>query len=285
MILSFHPCIDADFNVIVAGRAPGAEEESLVKRANAIILPQGVRQDLYHLCRRYSERVFPNYDHRFRHPGKIGDTLLCRSLGMPHPKTAIFHSVAHYRQLFPTEEERFPFALPFILKGNYSGEGHMVFRITDGKQLQAILEQLSAMENSGTQGFIAQQWVNHGGRDVRVVVLYDQLVSYWRVQHDPKQFLTNLTAGGVIDQSSDPSLLKKAEKMVHFLRRNTGINLAGIDLMFDENDNAYQPLLVEINYWFGRRYFGSSEAYYTELREAVTRWLASFDPAWAQRIR
>jgi ribosomal protein S6--L-glutamate ligase len=193
--------------------------------------------------------------------------------------------VANYRQLFPPEEERFPFALPFILKGNYSGEGHMVFRITDGKQLQAILEQLSAMENSGTQGFIAQQWVNHGGRDVRVVVLYDQLVSYWRVQHDPKQFLTNLTAGGVIDQSSDPSLLKKAEKMVHFLRRNTGINLAGIDLMFDENDNGYQPLLVEINYWFGRRYFGSSEAYYTELREAVTRWLASFDPAWAQRIR
>jgi ribosomal protein S6--L-glutamate ligase len=49
MILSFHPCIDADVNLIVAGRAPGSEEETLIKRADAVILPQGVRQDLYDL--------------------------------------------------------------------------------------------------------------------------------------------------------------------------------------------------------------------------------------------
>jgi ribosomal protein S6--L-glutamate ligase len=111
------------------------------------------------------------------------------------------------------------------------------------------------------------------------------LVSYWRVQNDPKQFLTNISAGAVIDQTSDPHLLKKAEEVVHCLCRKTTIDLAGIDLIFDENDSTGQPLLVEINYWFGRKFFGSSEAYYGELKNAVKRWLASFDPDWAERIR
>ncbi|MES0398087.1 MAG: hypothetical protein ABUK17_11185 [Syntrophobacteria bacterium] len=103
MILSFHPCIDADVNVIVAGRAPGSEEETLIKRADAVILPQGVRQDLYDLSLHYCSRVFPNYEHRYRHPGKIGDTLLFRTVGIPHPETFIFSSVADYLKRFPPD--------------------------------------------------------------------------------------------------------------------------------------------------------------------------------------
>ena len=167
MILSFHPCIDADANLIVAGRAPGSEEEELIKRADAVILPQGVRQDLYDLSLRYCSRVFPNYDHRFRHPGKIGDALLFRKVGIPHPKTFIFSSVGDYLKRFPPEGSHFPSSFPFILKGNYSGEGQMVFKIHDLEQLETYLEQFRAMENSGTQGFIIQQWIDHGGRDVR----------------------------------------------------------------------------------------------------------------------
>jgi ribosomal protein S6--L-glutamate ligase len=110
-------------------------------------------------------------------------------------------------------------------------------------------------------------------------------MSYWRIQKDPEQFLTNLSADGVIDDHSDPHLLQMAEDAVHGLCQRTGINLAGIDLMFDKNDGACRPLFVETNYWFGRRFFGSSEVYYRQLKKAVKRWLASFDPAWSKRIR
>jgi len=101
MILSFHPCIDADLNAIVAGRPPGPEEESMVKKADAIILPQGVRQDLYDLCRKYSTRVFPNYDLRFQNPGKIGDIVLFRSAPVLHPETFLFQNVRNIACLFP----------------------------------------------------------------------------------------------------------------------------------------------------------------------------------------
>jgi hypothetical protein len=52
--------------------------------------------------------------------------------------------------------------------------------------------------------------------------------------------------------------------------------------MYNKNDKAKEPLFLEINYWFGRRFFGSSEAYYAELKKAVKRWLATFDPEWAR---
>lgn len=285
MILSFHPCIDADVNVIVAGRAPGSAEKTLIKRADAVILPQGVRQDLYDLCRSYCERVFPNYDHRFRHPGKIGDTLLFRTAGIPHPQTCTFTDVEDFLKRFPPEKTRFPFPFPFVLKGNYGGEGHLVFKILDAEHLQATLDQLKPMERSFMRGFITQQWINHGGRDVRVVVLSDQLLSYWRVQKDSREFLTNLRAGGVIDRHSHPDLLEKARDVVGNFCQQTGIDLAGIDLMFDQNDKSNQPLFLEINYWFGRRFFGSSEAYYAILKETVRRWLGTFDPAWTKNIR
>jgi len=284
MILSFHPCIDADLNGIVAGRAPGPGEASMVKRADAIILPQGVRQDLYDLCRKYTNRVFPNYDLRFQNPGKIGDIILFRTTAIPHPETYLFENVTDFHSQFPAGKDRFPFTFPFVLKGNYGGEGRMVYRIDNPHELQTILDQLRAMENSGTRGFIVQQWIDHGGRDVRVVVLHDRLISYWRIQRDPQQFLTNLSAGGAIDLESDHHLLEKAEDVVHRFCQQTGVNLAGIDLIFDQNDKSKQPLFLEINYWFGRRFFGSSEAYYAELKKAVKRWLASFDPQWANHI-
>ena len=285
MILSFHPCIDADVNIIVAGRAPGSAEKTLIKQADAVILPQGVRQDLYDLCRSYCERVFPNYDHRFRSPGKIGDTLLFRTSGIPHPQTVTFDDVDDYCKRFPPEKARFPFPFPFVLKGNHGGEGHLVFKILDVGQLQAVLAQLKPMERSSMRGFIIQQWINHGGRDVRVIVLHDQLLSYWRIQNDPEKFLTNVSAGGVIDPHSHPALLMKAERAVHRFCQQTGINLAGIDLLFDRNDKSSQPLFLEINYWFGRRFFGSSEAYYAILKETIKRWLTIFDSAWTESIR
>ncbi|MEJ2428115.1 MAG: glutathione synthase [Deltaproteobacteria bacterium] len=241
--------------------------------------------DLYDLCRKYADRVFPNYDLRFQRPGKIGDILLFRTLAIPHPKTFLFQEVAEYYSRFSTGKGRFPFTFPFVVKGNYGGEGHMVYRIHSEQEMYNILGQLEAMEASGARGFVIQQWIDHGGRDVRVVILHDRLTSYWRVQKDPRQFLTNLSAGGTIDLRSDRYLLKKSEDIVHHFCKQTGINLAGIDLIFDKDDESKRPLFLEINYWFGRRIFGSSEAYYAKLKRAVKGWLATFEPEWANHIR
>ncbi|MBP1724928.1 MAG: RimK protein ATP-grasp [Deltaproteobacteria bacterium] len=285
MILSFHPCIHGDENVIVAGRGPTPAEEALVRRADAIILPQGVREDLYDMCRRHCGRLFPDYDCRFAYPGKLGDIRLFRALGIPHPESLLFSDVADYRRRYPLERGVFPFRPPFIIKGNTGGEGNLVFRIHQPDQLEEILAIFAGMETSGFLGFLAQELIDHGGRDLRVVALHDQVFSYWRVQHDPAQFLTNLSAGGAIDAQSDRHLRRRAEALVRHLSQKSGINLAGIDLMFDAQERDAEPLMVEINYWFGRRFFGSSRVYYRHLLEAIQRWLGGFDRSWPNRVR
>jgi len=284
MILSFHPCIRGDEHLIVAGRGPTPAEEALVKGADAVIVPQGVRKDLYEMCRRHCRRLFPNYDCRFAYPGKLGDIRLLRALGIRHPETVVFSDVAAYHRRYPLERGVFPFPPPFLIKGNTGGEGNLVFKVHQPDQLEEILTMFAGMETSGFRGFLAQKFIDHGGRDLRVVVLHEQVLSYWRVQHDPAQFLTNLSAGAAMDTQSDPDLRKTAEALVCHLCQKSGINLAGIDLMFDLRERSAEPLMVEINYWFGRRFFGSSDVYYRHLLEAIRRWLRGFDPSWPARV-
>jgi hypothetical protein len=54
--------------------------------------------------------------------------------------------------------------------------------------------------------------------------------------------------------------------------------------MFDTRERSAEPLMVEINYWFGRRVFGSSGVYYRHLLEAIRRWLGGFDRSWPNMV-
>ena len=76
MILSFHPCFNGDKNIICAGRAPTEDDLNLIRSADAVILPQGCNESLYKLAKKNCKSVFPNYDARFKYPGKIGQIEL-----------------------------------------------------------------------------------------------------------------------------------------------------------------------------------------------------------------
>jgi ribosomal protein S6--L-glutamate ligase len=59
-------------------------------------------------------------------------------------------------------------------------------------------------------------------------------------------------------------------------RKLTGINLAGIDIIFHKDDlEGKKPLLLEVNYFFGRKGLGGNEVYYQLLNETVREWLLS----------
>ena len=72
MILSFHPCFEADINIICAGREPDHNDSAAMRSAAAVILPQGCREALYRMAKQNCAHVFPNYDARFEYPGKTG---------------------------------------------------------------------------------------------------------------------------------------------------------------------------------------------------------------------
>jgi ribosomal protein S6--L-glutamate ligase len=273
MILSFHPCYEGDINRLCAGRDPGAEELARIQEAAAVILPQGCRESLYRMAVTHCPRVFPNYDARFEFPGKTDQIRLFRSMGVPHPRSEIFSGVRDFLLKYGAQGKKAPFSFPLVFKRDWGGEGAGIFKVDSGEALMDLLLWERAGE-SNEQPFLIQTCLPAGNRSLRVAVIGDRLYSYWRIQPDSSRFLTNINAGGIIDHGSDPCLQDKGRKAVSAFCHRTGINLAGIDLLFVGKDPDRDPLFLEINYYFGRKGLGGSQRYYPLLTAAVDRWLS-----------
>ncbi|SMC21610.1 ribosomal protein S6--L-glutamate ligase [Desulfacinum hydrothermale DSM 13146] len=271
MILSYHPVIPGDMNRLCAGRDPDAEDRKWLGKARAVILPQGCRESLYRMAASHCPRIFPNYRARFLYPGKVGDIRLFRALGLPHPRTSLFLSAARCPDSFLRA-----LRYPVVIKGNHGGEGQQVFMAGSHEEARRCVEYFRRMERSGFPGFLVQEFIPTDNRDLRVVVVGDRMVSYWRVQEDPSNFLHNTAQGAHLDPHGDPDLQAVGRRWVRALCAQTGINLAGIDLLFPCEKGgtpSTPPLFLEINYFFGRKGLGGSMAYYRLLQEAVSRWL------------
>ena len=265
MILSLHPAIDADENRIIAGRPPTPEEIELMGKARAIILPQGVTRQVYRLANQHCLHVFPNYRARFEYTGKVGMARICRKFGMPHPPTEVYDCVDEF-----TGNSNLT-GFPVVVKSNHSGEGRGVHLVENSYELDKVLAGLEAMEQQGWRGFVIQEHIDNPGRDLRVVTIGDEFQCYWRVGPSPRAFKHNLSEGSRIDYDSDPHLQRSGVELVRQLTVELGINLAGFDVLFARN--SHQPLMLEINYFFGRRGLGGSENFYQLLERAVARWI------------
>ena len=274
MILSFHPLFAGDENILCAGRDPGTEDLAAIKKAAAVVVPQGCPRALYEMVRHHCPRVFPNYDARFDYPGKLGQIRLFRKTGVPHPATRVYATVAaYYRQQGPKAP---PPALPLVFKFDWGGQGDTVFYVATRARLDELLRRAARFEKTGQTGFLLQQYIAAGNKTLRVVVIGRQAFSYWRIQPSGG-FYASVSKGAVIDSEAAPEQQQKAVALVRQFCRQTGINLAGFDVLFSTKHPHPDPLLLEINYFFGRRGLGGSEAYYRILMAEIQAWLADLD--------
>ena len=270
MILSFHPLFEADRHILCAGRSPSIEDLAAVKKASAVILPQGCSAALYHLARKNCPRVFPNYDARFRYPGKIGQIQLFQKTKTPYPATTAFSCLD--KQDNP-EKAAAVYEYPFVFKFDWGGEGANVHLIENDDQYQYILKKAAEYEKTGQYGFLIQEFIPAQRKSLRVVVIGEQILSYWRTNITAGGFATSVRQGAQIDPASDPDRQAAAREATRVFCRKTGINLAGIDILFSLQKNTDHPLFLEINYFFGRRGLGGSEKYYQLLDSQIKIWL------------
>jgi len=271
MILSFHPCIVGDRNIICAGREPDHTDLEAIFAANAVVLSQGVRATLYWMARNNSALVFPNYDARFSFPGKTGQIELFQKYNAPLPRSWVFKDPDAFFTFRKQHHTAAPIDFPLVIKLDWGGEGDTVFFVNSQDELDRALERVHLAGGSGNSRFLIQEHVPGGHRSLRVVVIGRSFHQYWRVQRDTRRFLANLAGGGEIDYDTDPELIDAGVESVKAFCRATGINLAGFDLLFAEGST--RPLFIEINYFFGRRGLGGSESFYALLEAEIRRWL------------
>jgi ribosomal protein S6--L-glutamate ligase len=278
MILSFHPCIEGDRNIICAGRSPDGEDLKAIEAAHAVILSQGCSRILYEMARSHCGHVFPNYDAKFQYPGKIGQIELFRKTKAPHPRTEIFGDIQAYTSRYGGQRPGGDFSYPLVFKFPWGGEGETVHLVRSAGELDGMIQQAGAYERSGSKGFMLQECIPANGRTLRVVVAGQTNVSYWRVQGKNDRFYSSLAKGAVVDAVSDSVLRTDAEKAVRQFCSETGINLAGFDLIFsalsETEEDRQSPLFLEINYFFGRKGLGGSEKFYALLRSEVEKWVS-----------
>ncbi len=277
MILSYHPCYVGDENRLCAGRHPDDNDAATMRSADAIILPQGCSAPLFEMAASNCKHVFPDYTNRFRFPGKIGQASLFRHYKVAHPETLSFESMAMFHRQFEPGKFHSPLGYPFVFKFSWSGEGKYVWRVDDLAAFQLLTEKAVLFESTGQNGFLLQRYIETHGRSLRVVVINETCIAYWRIQPDPARFGSQCAQGATIDYRLHPVLQKKAIVAVLDFCKKTGINLAGFDIIFDVNDPSATPLFLEINYYFGRRGLGGSEGFYQILCPEIDRWLSGLN--------
>jgi ribosomal protein S6--L-glutamate ligase len=272
MILSFHPCFDTDVQIILGDRRLDSTDLQLIRNAKAIILPQGCRQELYMACSKTKAPVFPQYEMRFKYPGKMGQSILFKDFGFLHPGTLRWQTVDEFKKAYP-DSEGFPHELPFFIKEDKSHEAEGVFLVKDADSLSKAFESLGLRESSGLSGFVTQEFIPSGGKVLRAVIIGNQVITYWKLPNRPGQVITTISRDAIIDPHWRPDLQEKVRNQSLSLSEKTGINLGAIDFVFPLSDDDPVPFFLEINYFFGRRGLGGSEKYYRLLYQAVQDWL------------
>jgi ribosomal protein S6--L-glutamate ligase len=274
MILSYHPCFEADKNLLCAGREPDADDLEAIKSAYAVILPQGCYQSLYEMARDNCNHVFPNFDARFKYRGKIGQAKLFQEHNVAHPQTETYLNLDSFSKHYSDFPQKVTFDFPFVFKFDWGGEGDQVYLIKSNSEFLNVLRTAEKFEKTGQAGFIIQEYIPTKNRSLRVVVIGRTYISYWRIQQVTECFFSNISKGAVIDSDSDPDLQAAAVKSVIDFCFQTGINMAGLDVLFAIDEKIKNPLFLEINYYFGRRGLGGAEKFYEILNDEITKWLA-----------
>ena len=258
--VSLHHRIKLDENIHGLGFLDQAAEE-LIAGAAGVLMPRYFSPRRYEHIASLARDHFPKLKTRYAYRGKARQIELFNRASIPHPATAVLDSPEAVSTSCRSGE--LPMGLPFVLKGDSGGGGSAVFPIESLAQLDQALDCLPVDEP-----VLIQEWIDHGGRDLRVVVMGGLVTSYFRVGILP--FYNNVSKGAQVDHRLDPKLQRQGRELAMDISQVTGIDLAAFDIMFPLSG---PPLVVEVNFMFGTKGLGGSKGYQAMFRSAVQEWM------------
>lgn len=272
-IVSYHPTIQGDENFLLFSQRPlNQGDRQAISRAGAVLLPQVCREDLFALVQEMGRPHFPRPDVHLTEDGKVGNRRLFKRLGLPHPPSLEFPHIQSAAEAWEQGRvSRAGLISPLVAKGAGGGMGENVFLIGSAAELRALEGRLETGCYRGPDGLVLQQYVECGCRDARVVLMGEYHDAFWRVG-PAGEFRSNLSQGGKVLRPEHDSGLEAARDLALRLQRAAGLDLAAVDLLIPP---GREPLILEINFYFGREALGGTIAFNTLYLGAVQAWLSS----------
>jgi len=259
--VSLHHQFRLEQNLPAIGPLDDAARQ-IISEAAGVLMPKYCPPARYAQVAALARSHFPHLAPRYAYRGKARQIALFRRLAIPHPKTVIYPSVEAAEKA--RQRRRCPLSLPFVLKGDSGGGGSAVFPVESDRGFQEGLDRLPSDEP-----VLIQEWIENGGRDLRVVLMGRLIKSYFRV--GGTSFYNNVSKGARIDFELQPELQRTGRERTMDLAACLGIDLAAFDLMFPSDGGP--PLFVEINFLFGRKGLGGLKGYQRMFRTAVHEWM------------
>ncbi len=258
--VSFRPEVEMEENLPPLAGIDDPETIDLLRKAAGVLLPSHISPWRYWGITRHAGDWFPRLEARFNFQGKTKQAYLFEKMGVRRPETLVFDTprqLTDYLNLHGS-----PWGYPFVLKGDLGGGGDTVFPVYEAGEIAAHL--LTLPQDAP---LLIQKWVQHGGKDLRVVIYGDHAVSYFRVGGG--RFYNNICRGGKLDHEGWPELQQKGVAAVLAFSRRAGIDIAGFDLMFPDEG---EPVFVEVNFHFGRKGLGGLKAHQGHVLRAIQSW-------------
>jgi ribosomal protein S6--L-glutamate ligase len=222
-------------------------EADLIRQADKIYYPSTHYIDMFDAM---GKKTFPS-SHTYRFvQDKIKQTTLFQLLRVPTPRTRFFYG---RRKL---EKIRRHFDFPLVAKiprGSALGRG--VYLIRSQVELEAYCE---IVKIAYIQEYLP------ANRDIRVVVIGDQVAhAYWRVG-GPDEFRNNIEQGGAIQLDDVPGA---AKALALDTARCCGWNDVGLDICL----YAGRFYVLEANMKYGKQGFQKAGIDYSKLMEEMIR--------------
>ncbi len=258
--VSLHPGIALEENLSLFADLSDDRVCERLASAAGVLLPTYITPTRYNQVTRLARAWFPRLEIRFHYLGKTRQLELFRKMGVRCPESITFRNPEHLVQHFTTGGS--PWGYPLVMKGDLGGGGVNVYPVYEAADVTRLASRLPA-----DQPALLQRWVDHGGKDLRVVVYGDQAVSYFRVGDG--RFYNNVCRGGYIDYALWPERQEQGIAAVKAMCRGTGLDVAGFDLMFPDQG---EPLFIEINHHFGRKGLGGTAGHQRFFLQAVQQW-------------
>ena len=141
-----------------------------------------------------------------------------------------------YRPTDFTEKIIEQLGFPFIIKELRGSFGQQVYLVHDREEMDRVLDSV------GYKGILFQEFIAHSaGKDVRINVVGDRIVSSMLRYSVSGDFRSNITNGGKSENfEASPAQQAAAVEACRAL----GLDYAGVDVLFGEDD---EPIICEVN--------------------------------------
>ncbi len=166
-----------------------------------------------------------------------GDKLLTTAAlsqhAVPSPRTEIAFTPEAALQAIES------MGYPVVVKPVIGSWGRLVAKINDREAAEALLEHKSVLGHFLHEIFYLQEYINKPGRDIRVIVMGDEIVS--SIYRASEHWVTNTARGAT---AAPCPLDAELERIVHAAARAVGGGFLAIDVI---EDPARGYLINEIN--------------------------------------